>query len=227
MPSTSILRSAETGSVSIRVPSQPGTCHAGEPPRLGVTPSVNTLRIFQEQDLGVSSTLTSSPCSWARLCLGKGNVYLWRPPGVSTFPPASIPLSSSNWTCSFGQADSTPPAGGGRLTRLIRTFNLATGQRSKLNQCWTGAVAETPIPLRLREHATQARGRQPPLPPAAAWECCQHRGKQSQEMERARLSPHDSLKQIYPWKCWINSLFHILAQASGSCAFSLSTKSFH
>lgn len=34
--------------------------------------------------------------------------------------------SSSNWTCSSGQADSTLSVGGGNLTWLIRTFTLAT-----------------------------------------------------------------------------------------------------
>lgn len=45
----------------------------GDPVRLRITQSVNTLKIFQEQDLSVSSTLMSSPCSWVHLCLGQGH----------------------------------------------------------------------------------------------------------------------------------------------------------
>lgn len=115
-------------------------------PHLWGSQFVYTLRIFQEKDLCVFHT--NELC----LLLGTSRVYLWRTPGVFTWPLASIFPSSSNQKCSSGQADSTPSRGDGHLTWLIRAFALATVIASRAG-VWDPNWDS--VSLRLRENGNK------------------------------------------------------------------------
>lgn len=105
-PRMHIMNSAEISSVSIRAPGRVLMCHVWVPLSEGYLVCRHTQN-FPRTRFSVSSTLTNSSCFWSHLGLGKGRVYLRRTPGVFTCPPASIPLSSSNWACRLGRL--TPP----------------------------------------------------------------------------------------------------------------------
>ena len=192
------------GSVSIRDPSWPEMCHGGTPLRLRITQSVNTLKVFQEQDLSVSSTLMSSPCSWVHLCLGQGRLYLRRPPG---FPPAfRHPFPHLIVTEHAVLGGLTLPAGaGGHLTWLIRPFDLATviasGAEIQTEPALGRSCCQDTLSLEGEGGCDTSPGQATSscLRMLATQRKAMPRDGESQPESSGRFWIQPSLKQVYPW----------------------------